>query len=103
MQDGLVEGTNILQHAVSMCRAAVLTCPEEGCTILTTCNNVHSHSLNLVVSIPMCLQTILGSMGSSQTQLFSGFFYLVIGDMFLPGLGHHQAFSKNTDHLTAIS
>ena len=28
---------------------------------------------NLVVSIPMCLQTILGSMGS-QTQLFSGFF-----------------------------
>ena len=58
--------------------------------------------LNLVVSIPMCLQTILGSMGS-QTQLFSGFFYLVLGDMFRPGLGHHQAFSKNTDHLTVIS
>ena len=40
--------------------------------------------------------------GQSNTTLFR-FFYLVIGDMFRPGLGHHQAFSKNTDHLTVIS
>ena len=41
--------------------------------------NIHSYTvyqkLNLVVSIPMCLQSILGSMGS-QTQLFSDFFLL---------------------------
>ena len=40
--------------------------------------------------------------GQSNTTLFR-FFYLVIGDMFRPGLGHHQAFSKNTVHLTVIS
>jgi len=47
MQDGLVEGTNVLQCAISMCGAAVLTCPEDGCTILTTCNNVCSHSCSV--------------------------------------------------------
>ena len=40
--------------------------------------------------------------GQSNTTLFR-FFYLVLGDMFRPGLGHHQALSKNTDHLTVIS
>jgi hypothetical protein len=47
MQDGLVEGTDVSQCAISMCRAAVLTCPEDGCTILTTCNNVRSHSCSM--------------------------------------------------------
>jgi len=33
-QNGLVEGTNVLQCAISMCRAPALTCPEDRCTIL---------------------------------------------------------------------
>ena len=47
VQGGLVEGTYVLQYAISMCTAGVLSCPEDGCTILTTRNIACSHSCSM--------------------------------------------------------
>lgn len=78
-QDGLVEGTNVSQCVISMCRAPVLTCLEDGCTILTTCYNVRSHSCSMGK-----VYTQIGVYTSSRTKSVMKYTRILVADLRCP-------------------